>query len=173
MLRRNLNKKLKRKSRRWGPRNPAFKLYACTRRPGHVRDWVVSTIPRQKKCSMRRLFYTVFQCHVETPIQTKRGNRVGGPEKSNIDVLRRNKTPSVARDWLVSTIPRQLKDFIRKLLHTVFQCHVGTPIQTQNGNRFGGNRAIQDTRFTPEKDAKRRPGLACKRHPSSTNSSMR
>ena len=61
-----------------------------------------------------------FQFHIGTQIKTKKGNRVGGTEKSNIYVLRQHKTPRVARDWVVSTIPRQRNTSMRQMFDFSF-----------------------------------------------------
>ena len=106
-----------------------------------------------------------FQCYLGTSIQTHKEYRVGGARE-----IHHLRFPSAqdaqGRPGLAcKEHPSTTKSFYGQLLHTVFQCHVG-PIQTPKENRFGGNRAIQHTRFTPQQDAKRRPGLGCKHHPS-------
>ena len=117
---------------------------------------------------MRQIFDIASNATSEPQFKPKKDIESERPEKSSIYFLRRQKTPRVARDWLVSNIPRQRKFFMGQLLHTVFQCHVGTSIQIQKGYRFRSNRVIQHTRFTPHQHAKRRPGLACELHPSTT-----
>ena len=107
--------------------------------------------PTTKYLSAIDIWY-FFRCHVGTQIKSEKKIESEGTEKSNIHVLRRHNTRRVARDWVVSTSPRQRKNSRRQILYIVFECHLETPTQAPKANRVGGAWEIKpsSSRLAPD-----------------------